>query len=49
MITIESMVSRLERGDDKKQAAIFAYASTAYPRLTGLSHHRGLRDRGLRP
>ena len=35
MITIESMVSRLERGDDKQQAAIFAYASTAYPRLTG--------------
>ena len=35
MITIESMVSRLERGDDKPQAAIFAYASTAYPRLTG--------------
>ena len=35
MITIESMVIRLERGDDKKQAAIFAYASTAYPRLTG--------------
>jgi len=35
MITIESMVSRLERGDDKPQAAIFAYASTAYPRLAG--------------
>ena len=35
MITIESMVSRLERGDNKQQAAIFAYASTAYPRLTG--------------
>ena len=35
MITIESMVSRLERGDDKKQAAMFAYESTAYPRLTG--------------
>ncbi len=35
MITIESMVFRLERGDDKQQAAIFAYASTAYPRLTG--------------
>jgi multidrug efflux pump subunit AcrB len=35
MITIESMVSRLERGDDKSQAAIFAYASTAYPRLAG--------------
>ena len=35
MITIESMVSRLERGDDKAQAAIFAYASTAMPRLTG--------------
>jgi multidrug efflux pump len=35
MITIESMVSRLERGDDKPKAAIFAYASTAYPRLAG--------------
>ena len=35
MITIESMVFRLERGDDKPQAAIFAYASTALPRLTG--------------
>jgi multidrug efflux pump subunit AcrB len=35
MITIESMVSRLERGDDKVQAAIFAYNSTAMPRLTG--------------
>ena len=35
MITIESMVFRLERGDNKEQAAVFAYASTAYPRLTG--------------
>ena len=35
MITIESMVSRLERGDTKEQAAIFAYNSMAYPRLTG--------------
>ena len=35
MITIESMVFRLERGDTKEQAAIFAYDSTAYPRLTG--------------
>ena len=35
MITIEMMVSRLERGDDKQQAAVFAYASTAMPRLTG--------------
>ena len=35
MITIESMVFRLERGDSKPQAAIFAYASTAYPRLAG--------------
>src|SRR5678809_285978 len=35
MITIESTVFRLERGDDKPQAAIFAYASTALPRLTG--------------
>jgi multidrug efflux pump len=35
MITIESMVSRLERGDDKPKAAIFAYSSTAMPRLAG--------------
>ncbi len=35
MITIESMVTRLERGGDKEQAATFAYASTAFPRLTG--------------
>ncbi|MBV9216001.1 MAG: efflux RND transporter permease subunit, partial [Acidobacteria bacterium] len=35
MITIESMVSRLEHGWDSIKAAIFAYASTAYPRLTG--------------
>jgi multidrug efflux pump len=35
MITIESMVSKLERGWDSIKAAIFAYASTAYPRLTG--------------
>ena len=35
MITIESMVFRLERGDSKEQGAVFAYASTAYPRLTG--------------
>jgi multidrug efflux pump len=35
MITIESMVTRLERGDEKEKAATFAYASTAFPRLTG--------------
>lgn len=35
MITIEAMVTRLERGDGKEQAASFAYSSTAYPRLTG--------------
>jgi multidrug efflux pump subunit AcrB len=35
MITVESMVTRLERGDDKEQAASFAYASTAFPRLAG--------------
>jgi multidrug efflux pump subunit AcrB len=35
MITIEAMVTRLERGDDQEQAATFAYSSTAYPRLTG--------------
>lgn len=35
MITIESMVTRLERGDEKEQAAAFAYGSTAFPRLAG--------------
>src|SRR5262252_5266313 len=35
MITIEAMVSKLEHGWDSTKAAIFAYASTAYPRLTG--------------
>ena len=35
MIAIESMVSRLERGDTPSQAAIYAYDATAYPRLTG--------------
>ncbi|MBV9965296.1 MAG: efflux RND transporter permease subunit, partial [Alphaproteobacteria bacterium] len=35
MITIEAMVTRLERGDEKEKAATFAYASTALPRLTG--------------
>lgn len=35
MITVETMVSRLEHGDDKKSAATFAYTSTAFPMLTG--------------
>jgi multidrug efflux pump subunit AcrB len=35
MITVETMVTRLERGDDKQQAATFAYTSTAFPMLTG--------------
>src|SRR6185503_6995214 len=35
MITVESMVTRLERGDDKEQAATFAFTSTAFPMLTG--------------
>ncbi len=35
MITVESMVTRLERGDEKEQAATFAYSSTAFPRLAG--------------
>ena len=35
MITIEAMVTRLERGDEKEQAATFAYSSTAFPRLAG--------------
>jgi multidrug efflux pump len=35
MITVEAMVSRLEEGDEKEQAATFAYSSTAFPMLTG--------------
>ncbi len=35
MITVEMMVSRLERGDTLPKAATFAYTSTAFPMLTG--------------
>ncbi|MFS0828948.1 efflux RND transporter permease subunit [Pseudomonas phoenicis] len=35
MITVEVMVTRLEAGDSKKDAATFAYKSTAFPMLTG--------------
>src|SRR5947209_2077857 len=35
MITVESMVTRLEHGDAKETAASFAYTSTAFPMLTG--------------
>jgi multidrug efflux pump len=35
MITVEAMVSRLERGWDLRRAATYAYESTAFPMLTG--------------
>lgn len=35
MITVESMVTKLERGWDVTRAATFAYTSTAFPMLTG--------------
>ncbi|WP_313517653.1 efflux RND transporter permease subunit [Pseudomonas sp.] len=35
MITVEMMVTRLEEGDSLKEAATFAYTSTAFPMLTG--------------
>ncbi len=35
MITVETMVTRLEHGDDKERAATFAYSSTAFPMLSG--------------
>jgi multidrug efflux pump subunit AcrB len=35
MITVETMVTRLEHGDDKGRAATFAFTSTAFPMLTG--------------
>ncbi|HMN85924.1 MAG TPA: efflux RND transporter permease subunit, partial [Bauldia sp.] len=35
MITVESMVSQIEEGAPKPQAASYAYISTAFPMLTG--------------
>ena len=35
MITVETMVTRLEHGDDKVRAATYAFTSTAFPMLTG--------------
>ena len=35
MITVEVMITRLELGETKEQAATFAYHSTAFPMLTG--------------
>ena len=35
MITVESMVTRLEEGWDKSRAAVYAYANTHFPMGTG--------------
>ncbi|BAP42782.1 AcrB/AcrD/AcrF family protein [Pseudomonas sp. StFLB209] len=35
MITVEMMVTRLEQGKSKEEAATYAYTSTAFPMLTG--------------
>ncbi len=35
MITVESMVTKLEEGWDAMRSAVFAYTSTAFPMLTG--------------
>jgi multidrug efflux pump subunit AcrB len=35
MITVETMMTRLEHGWDKVRSATFAYSSTAFPMLTG--------------
>ncbi|MBJ9974675.1 efflux RND transporter permease subunit [Pseudomonas sp. S75] len=35
MITVEMMVTRLEMGESKEEAATYAYTSTAFPMLTG--------------
>lgn len=35
IITVETMIVKMEQGWDRSQAASFAYTSTAYPRLTG--------------
>ncbi|MFP3335066.1 efflux RND transporter permease subunit, partial [Pseudomonas sp. SIMBA_064] len=31
MITVEMMITRLEKGETKEQAATYAYTSTAFP------------------
>jgi multidrug efflux pump subunit AcrB len=41
MITIESMVFRLERGNTKAQAAVFAYASSAHYHWNASRDSRG--------
>jgi multidrug efflux pump len=35
MITVETMITRLEQGDDREHAATYAYTSTAFPMLSG--------------
>ena len=35
MTTIDAMTTRLAQGDDKEQAATFAYKHLAFPMLTG--------------
>ncbi|MDE1185455.1 MAG: efflux RND transporter permease subunit [Pantoea sp.] len=35
MITVETMVSRLEAGDSRRAAATYAFRTTAFPMLTG--------------
>ncbi|MDS7745662.1 efflux RND transporter permease subunit, partial [Klebsiella pneumoniae] len=35
MITVETMVARLEAGDSLASAATYAFTSTAFPMLTG--------------
>ena len=35
MITVETMVTRLDYGDDREHAASFAFTSTAFPMLSG--------------
>lgn len=35
MITVEAMVARLEAGDSRKNAATYAFKTTAFPMLTG--------------
>lgn len=35
MITVETMISRLEAGDSRRDAATYAFKTTAFPMLTG--------------
>jgi hypothetical protein len=50
MITVETMVSGLEAGDSRRQAATRAFKTTAFPMLTGAQQgdeHHGKQGKAI--